>query len=401
MQKIYSYAIIGAGLTGSAAAKYLSEKHKDAILIGPGEPVDKSNHNGIYGSHYDEGRITRISDSNYGWSYLAKKSIENYNQIQNDSGINFYKEVGTLSIGTEEYYNELIKTSRKVPFSYSDHNDFQLNKNFKYLNFSDISKFVFETGNAGHISPRNLVSAEKQIFMNNNGKYVDDYVISITKSNKVFKIKTNQNLEIYSSKILICAGGFTNFTNLLQNELPTKVRGRTIVLGEVKSKYIDELKSYPSFIHKPNQNLKETENTNREYTYCLPAITYPNGKSYIKIGGSSHFTHINNYQEAIDWFKGKINSIEIEAVTNELNIIYDPKLFASYHTDNCGTTATKTIYPIIDEIEDNLFVSVGGNGSAAKSSDYIGYISANFFADGKWDNNLDRNLFTLKANQLN
>ena len=125
MQKIYSYAIIGAGLTGSAAAKYLSEKHKDAILIGPGEPVDKSNHNGIYGSHYDEGRITRISDSNYGWSYLAKKSIENYNQIQNDSGINFYKEVGTLSIGTEEYYNELIKTSRKVPFSYSDHNDFQ------------------------------------------------------------------------------------------------------------------------------------------------------------------------------------------------------------------------------------------------------------------------------------
>ena len=46
-------------------------------------------------------------------------------------------------------------------------------------------------------------------------------------------------------------------------------------------------------------------------------------------------------------------------------------------------------------------MSVGGNGSAAKSSDYIGYISANFFADGKWDNNLDRNLFTLKANQLN
>ena len=92
------------------------------------------------------------------------------------------------------------------------------------------------------------------------------------------------------------------------------------MLGEVKSKYIDELKSYPSFIHKPNQNLKETENTNREYTYCLPAITYPNGKSYIKIGGSSHFTHINNYQEAIDWFKGKINSIEIEAVTNELTL---------------------------------------------------------------------------------
>ena len=399
MKKRYSYAIIGAGLTGSAAAKYLLEKHKDVILIGPGEPVDKSNHNGIYGSHYDEGRITRISDSEYGWSYLAKKSIENYNQIHNDSGINFYKEVGTLSIGTEEYYNELIETSNKLPFSYSDHNDFLLNKNFKYLNFPEISKFVFEFENAGHISPRNLVSAQKQIFVNNNGNYVDDYVTSITKSNKVFSIKTSTNLEIHSHKILICAGGFTNFTNLLKNELPTKVRGRTIVLGEVKSRYINDLKNYPSFIHKPNQGHKEADNTNRENTYCLPVITYPNGKAYIKIGGSKHFTNINTYQEAVDWFKGEINSIEIESVTNELNSIYDPKLFVSYHTDTCVTTSTKTIYPIIDEVENNLFVSVGGNGSAAKSSDYIGYISANFFADGKWDNNLDRNLFTLKSNQ--
>ena len=99
--------------------------------------------------------------------------------------------------------------------------------------------------------------------------------------------------------------------------------------------------------------------------------------------------------------KLRVKGHQIEAVTNELNMIYDQNLFSSYHSDTCVTTWTKTIYTIIDEIEDNFLVSVGGNGSAAKSSDYIGYISANFFTDAKWDNNLDRNLFTLKSNLLN
>ena len=333
--KIYEFAVIGAGLTGSAAAKYLSKKYNNVVLIGPSDPLDKQNHDGIYGSHYDEGRITRVSDSYFGWSYLADKSIENYDDIQKESGIEFYNEVGTLSIGTQEYYNELISTYSKVPFDYSNHEDFNLNENLSKFNFPENSKFIFEQNNAGHVSPRKLVNAQKQIFINHNGDYVDDYVISIKKSSNTFNIQTKTNLDIKSNKILICAGGFTNFTNLLENDLPTKIRGRTIVLGEVKSQFINELKKYPSFIHKPDQT-----NNNREYTYCLPAITYPNGKTYIKIGGSKHYEDINSYEMAIDWFKGKINSKEIEAITNELNLIYKSDTFNNYNTNTCVTTWT-------------------------------------------------------------
>ena len=395
-EKTFEFAIIGAGLTGSAAAKYICETETNTVLIGPSEPKDKVNHKGIYGSHYDEGRITRISDSHYGWSYLAKKSIENYDLITSESEMNFYEEVGTLSIGTSDYFDELMNTYNKVDFDYTTHENFDLNNNYKYLNFPENSQFVFESKKAGHISPRKLVEAQKYLFKLRDGTYVDDFSINIKKSNGIYTIQTNNNNSIKANKILLATGGFTNFTNILTNDLPTKVRGRTIILGEVKPEYINDLKNYPSFIHKPNP-----DDGNREYTYCLPAIKYPNGKTYIKIGGSKHFPHINTYKEAVDWFKGKINSNEIEAVTNELNMIYDQNLFNSYHSDTCVTTWTKTIYPIIDEIEDNFFVSVGGNGSAAKSSDYIGYITANFFTDGKWDKNLDRNLFTLKSNKLN
>ena len=56
---------------------------------------------------------------------------------------------------------------------------------------------------------------------------------------------------------------------------------------------------------------------------------------------------------------------------------------------------TRSGYPIIDEIEKNFFVSVGGNGSAAKSSDYIGKISSDLILDNEWDKTVDKNLFKL------
>ena len=72
-------------------------------------------------------------------------------------------------------------------------------------------------------------------------------------------------------------------------------------------------------------------------------------------------------------------------------IIYPKDIFERYKTSTCITTWTKSGYPIIDEIKKNLFVSVGGNGSAAKSSDYIGKISSDLILDNEWDKSVDKN----------
>ena len=387
---VFDYAVVGAGLIGSAAAKYISEINLNTVLIGPEEPENKKTHKGIFGSHYDEGRITRISDTMFEWAYLAKKSIETYKTIEKKSGIGFYNEVGTLSVGTKDYYDELIEASNKIHFEYLTQENFNIHNNYEYINFPKNSKFIFETKNSGHISARNLVQAQKNIFKSNKGEYVNDFVIDINKSQNVFFLKTNNNSTVLAKQVLICAGSFTGFTNILNLELPIEIKGRTILLGEIKNQYISELKKYPSIIHNPNDS---------EHTYCLPAITYPNGKTYIKIGWS-HFININSYKEAISWFKGEINSKEHTGLSNELNKIYDKNIFNSFESDTCVVTLTKTKYPIIDEIEKDIFVSVGGNGHAAKSSDYIGYISANYFTTGQWDQNLNRDLFTLKSNNL-
>ena len=93
IESCYEVAVIGSGLIGSAAAKYVSNQTSNCILIGPGEPQD-----GVYAAWYDSGRIAEVLDQNENWKHLALKSIEKYGKIETESGIEFYQEVGFLTV---------------------------------------------------------------------------------------------------------------------------------------------------------------------------------------------------------------------------------------------------------------------------------------------------------------
>ena len=92
-------AVIGRGLIGSAAAKYLAKAGTAPIVIGPDEPAQKQTHQGVFASHYDAGRITRVLDPDPIWGQLARNSIETYAEIEAQSGIQFYHPSGCLSVG--------------------------------------------------------------------------------------------------------------------------------------------------------------------------------------------------------------------------------------------------------------------------------------------------------------
>lgn len=93
------YAVIGAGMIGSAAARHLAQAGYDVVLIGPSEPEDKTNHTGAFASHYDAGRITRGLATDPFWAQASLASIARYRQIEADSGISFYNDVGCLLAG--------------------------------------------------------------------------------------------------------------------------------------------------------------------------------------------------------------------------------------------------------------------------------------------------------------
>ena len=132
----YDVAIIGSGLMGSAAAKYASSLTSNCILIGPQEPQD-----GIHAAWFDSGRIAELLDQNDNWKNLALKSIEKYREIEKESGIEFYQEVGYLTVHEatlSEMEKELEKYQKEGIHCQS------IKPDFRFLRWPDSCQAIFQ-----------------------------------------------------------------------------------------------------------------------------------------------------------------------------------------------------------------------------------------------------------------
>ena len=93
---MFDYLVIGKGLFGSAAAKYLSAEAGHVAIVGPDEPHDVQRHDGVFASHYDQGRLAGLLARGPEWTALCDLSVRAYPQIQAESGIQFYTPAGRL-----------------------------------------------------------------------------------------------------------------------------------------------------------------------------------------------------------------------------------------------------------------------------------------------------------------
>jgi len=83
----FKFIVIGRGMMGAAAARHLARQTNGVAVIGPDEPEQRKTHEGVFASHYDEGRITRTIDPDRNWALLANRAIGRYREISRDSGI--------------------------------------------------------------------------------------------------------------------------------------------------------------------------------------------------------------------------------------------------------------------------------------------------------------------------
>ena len=74
--------VVGCGMTGSAAAKHVTQLRPGmrVVLVGPPEPPNRTAFadRTTFGAHYDEGRIYRRTDPHPVWANLAQRSVERF-----------------------------------------------------------------------------------------------------------------------------------------------------------------------------------------------------------------------------------------------------------------------------------------------------------------------------------
>lgn len=377
---IFDCVVIGKGLVGASALKYLSKNLENVIAIGPSEPANFKEHNGVFASHYDSGRITRILDGDRScfWAKVAQKSISRYAEIENESGVSFFKAVGCLKVAPnnkdgQEYIESHKYVASKTDVNYKELSISELSKKFPYLNFHEDSSCLMEEKTAGWINPRKLIEAQLNIAKANNAHILNETVCNVTRVNgedSVFHIETDSKSNIQAKKVLVAAGAFSNFNNLLLQKLDMTIRGESIALAEISDETANTLSSMPSIIW-PIQR-----GDILSHIYIVPVVRYPDGKNYIKVGAKSKKPlRFNDLAHVNDWFHTDGRDEFNQELVNTMTELMPSTEFLSWQFKPCIITDTEDEKPIIEAVEKNLFVATGGNGYGAKSSDELGRLA--------------------------
>ena len=367
---MYKIAVIGRGLIGSAAGRHLSMISDGIAVIGPNEPEDPVKHEGVFASHYDEGRMVRFVDPQISWSITAKRSIERFLQLQMDSGINFFTTSGYLGLQGPEFLDYLEGSefsAKTVNANFKRINSDEIRKDYPFLSIDDNTVGLVESGLAGHISPRNMVNAQTKIARKLGADIIEHEVGKISLNNKAVEITLRNNEKLLAEKVLVATGAFTDACDLLPKSLNLIVYGRTVVLAEI-DKHLEEILNIMPTMYVADSN-----------AYILPPIKYPDGKTYLKIGiGNKSDKILNSRSELIEWFQGKGSEQDFrnfrEYISHLIPSLQDCE---NWHTKSCAVTQTATGLPYIDYVvEDRIAVATGGNGKAAKSADDWGLFAA-------------------------
>jgi sarcosine oxidase len=361
-KKAIRLAVIGRGLIGSAAARHLSKMGHDVALIGPDEPADYSRHSGVFGSHYDEGRITRSYDPEPFWRQANSAAISRYGEISAESGVEFYREVGALYLGDSETTNvaSVGEICAEDGIHCEAYDDTGLAKRFPFLRSTAGMQGYFEPRNAGYISPRRLVQAQTIAAERAGAQIIDEPAQAISESGSGVTIRTRSG-SVEAERALVAAGGHTQ--SLLGQSLGFTVYRRTVAMFRLGAAEVQRLAGMPSMLCLGPKG---------QAPYILPPIPYPDGQTWLKLGGDPVDLPLESEADIKDWFRSG-GSIDVADGLQKQILDRIPGLnFEERRVVPCMTTFGDTGLPCIGPLSGRVAVAFGCYGKSAKCSDELG-----------------------------
>ncbi len=355
-------AVIGRGMIGSAATRHLAEAGYDVTLIGTPEPETYETHDGVFASHYDEGRITRGLDQNRFWSDVSRASIARYRVLEAATGTRFYEEVGVLMAGPQgrSLIDGVLAVAQNAGIDHDRLDVDQLARRFPYFKFPQDSLGVFETTNAGYINPRRMVQAQLIAAKNAGAHFVEGVAGGLDETGRGVSVMIGKE-HLTFDRVLLATGGFTQA--LLGDEVPLKIYARTVALFSIDADEQDRLVGMPSHI-----SLLEDGRD----PYLLPPIRYPNGSVCLKLGGDPEDNVLENTKDVKDWFRSGGSQSVGQFLEQSIYEKMPSLRVMETQIAPCVTSFTEDELPVIRALTQRISVAVGGNGKGAKNSDELG-----------------------------
>lgn len=359
-------AVIGRGLIGTAAARHLALAGREVGLIGPDEPPAMSTHQGVFASHYDEGRITRSLDPDPFWCRASRASIARYPEIAAASGIAFHTERGVLMAGPEGSapMERIGRVAEREGVHCERLDEAGLAARFAEFRFPPGTMGWHEPRDAGHISPRRLVAAQGRAAERAGARILNAQVLALEERADGVVIRHEAG-ECHAARVLVAAGGYTN--TLLPEALPLAVMARTVAFFEVSAAEAARLSALPPLIYL---------NADGDGPYLLPPIRYPDGRWYLKLGGDPVDVPLHSGAEISAWFRMGGSAEVAAGLEAEMRARMPGLAIEAVSRAACVTTFTPEDRARLAMVTERIGVATAGCGRGAKCSDELGRLGA-------------------------
>ena len=369
----FDVIVVGAGMMGSAAARHLAEMGVRTALVGPAEPDKKASHTGVFASHYDQARITRKIDTRKNWARFSQEAIKRYPEIAQKGNQGFFTESGALIAGSETASNRAFiqnamrnAVANDVP--HAALRGAELAARFPEFAFPDDVLALHEDRDAGWINPRLHVHAQINAAKKAGAILHRDTVVGICDHQGRAQVNCAGGVVLTADRVIVACGPFSKAEGLLPEPLPMKVYARTIAFFELDAAEAKRLASMPSVIYVPPNRSEDP--------YILPPVLYPDGKTYIKIGGDAVDRELRSTAEMIDWFRSGGDPVAGAAIADILIGLMPGLQYRSVTFDSCATSFSPHGNPFIYAQTDRIIALTAGNGAGAKCADELGRLGA-------------------------
>lgn len=389
---MYHYLVIGKGLFGSAAARYLSQVSNSVGVVGPDEPADWSRHQGVFGSHYNEARVASFTGPDAVWTRLDQASMAQYRALEEQSGVAFYTASGRLSA---------IRRGELVAYPYlsrsaANSQTYSANSlpNHLPLRFPPNYEIVLEDAPSGHINPRAMICAQLAIAEQQGAEIIRQLVTTVKNEGNQLRVTLANGQTLLAKKVLLATGAFSNCFGLLERHLALKPLSVTTVLAELSSAEAARLRHLPPINYK-------IEHGPVSHLTILPPLRYPNGRFYISISCSTDADQIlPTFTTLHNWFSQPCHAPYLAETQAILHAMLPDTSILSWQVKPCVVSYTPSDKPFIDCLQtDQLYVAIGGNGGSAHPSDAIGQLAATLMIHDRWISELDPAHFKLEFAQ--
>ncbi len=376
----FSTIVIGKGLVGAAAAKYLAASQPGVAVIGPDEPTDYAAAT-VFASHYDQARVQRRIGLDEVWTRLNADAARQYAAIQAESGIDFHRPVGCLYVnpdGVDDYLARAPALSAQFELPFTAYGSgSELEGVFGPFRFPPDARGLFEPAPAGLINPRALIQAQLEIFRHRGGTVLRETVVDVARADGMFRVSTREGNFHAAPRVLVAAGSFANLCGLAPKPLALQSKSEVVLLARVSAAQAAALAGLPSLLY-------EVDDGETEGIYLIQPVQYPDGAWYLKMGCNLPEDIVFERLEDVQaWFRSGDSDRFIPRLAQTLRALLPDLEVEAYLTKRCIISRATHGRPYIGETsQSGLFVAGGCNGYSAMCSDAIGGVAAQLMTQG-------------------